>query len=162
VQGFLRTIKSLQEWTTARIIDVSCCSVVGIETGYGLDGREVGVRVPVGLRILTSPYCPDRHWGVHNFVSNGYWGLLPGVKRPGREADHSPQTNAGVKRNGSTHPISLTLLWRSAEVDEHVATLPFSKLLASFITTETIPLSFCPISLGNYFLKGMWREDNSI
>jgi hypothetical protein len=27
--------------------------VVGIATGYGLDEREAGVRVPVGWRILT-------------------------------------------------------------------------------------------------------------
>jgi hypothetical protein len=35
-------------------------SAVGIVTGYGLDDRGVGVRVPVGARIFTSPYCPDR------------------------------------------------------------------------------------------------------
>jgi hypothetical protein len=30
-------------------------SVVGIATGYELDGRDVGVRVPVGSRIFSSP-----------------------------------------------------------------------------------------------------------
>jgi glutamine synthetase len=34
-------------------------SVVGIATSYGLDDRGVGVRVPVGSRILTSPNRPD-------------------------------------------------------------------------------------------------------
>jgi hypothetical protein len=34
-------------------------SVVGIATGYGLDDRGVGVRVPVGLRILSSPSYPS-------------------------------------------------------------------------------------------------------
>jgi hypothetical protein len=29
----------------------------GDATGYGLDDREVGVRVPVGSRIFTSPCC---------------------------------------------------------------------------------------------------------
>jgi hypothetical protein len=29
-------------------------SAVGIATGYGLDGRGVGVRVPVGSRIFSS------------------------------------------------------------------------------------------------------------
>jgi hypothetical protein len=29
--------------------------VVDIATGYGLDGRGVGVRVPAGARIFTSP-----------------------------------------------------------------------------------------------------------
>jgi hypothetical protein len=35
-------------------------SVVGIATSYGLDDRGVGVQVPVGVRILTSPNRPDR------------------------------------------------------------------------------------------------------
>jgi hypothetical protein len=35
-------------------------SVVGIATGYGLDDRGVGVRVPVWSRIFSSPLLPDR------------------------------------------------------------------------------------------------------
>jgi hypothetical protein len=35
-------------------------SVVGIATSYGLDAREVVVRVPVGSRIFSSPNRPDR------------------------------------------------------------------------------------------------------
>jgi hypothetical protein len=35
-------------------------SVVGITTSYGLGDREVGVRVPVGSRIFSSPNDPDR------------------------------------------------------------------------------------------------------
>jgi hypothetical protein len=46
----------------------------GIATGYGLDDRGVGVRVPVGSRIFTSPRRPDRLWGPPSLVSNGYWG----------------------------------------------------------------------------------------
>jgi glutamine synthetase len=34
-------------------------SVVGIATSYGLDDRGVGVRVPVGSRIFSSPNRPD-------------------------------------------------------------------------------------------------------
>jgi hypothetical protein len=39
---------------------VSRDSVVGIATGYVLNEKGVGVRVPVGLRIFTTPYRPDR------------------------------------------------------------------------------------------------------
>jgi hypothetical protein len=39
---------------------VSRESVVGIATSYGLDGRGIGVRVPVGSRIFSSPNRPDR------------------------------------------------------------------------------------------------------
>jgi hypothetical protein len=58
--------------------------VVGIATGYGLDDQEAGVQVPVGSRIFTSPCCPDRLWGPHNLLYNGY---------RAREADHSPPTS---------------------------------------------------------------------
>jgi hypothetical protein len=74
-------------------------SAVGIATGYGLDNRGVGVRVTVGSRIFSSPCRPDRLWGPPNLLSNGYRGALsPGVKRAGREADHSPPTSAEFKK----------------------------------------------------------------
>jgi hypothetical protein len=46
---------------------------VGIATGYGLDDRGVGVRVPVGSGIFISPYRPDRLWGPPILLlSNGH------------------------------------------------------------------------------------------
>jgi hypothetical protein len=62
---------------------VSRDSAVGISTGYGLDDWEVGVRVPVGSRIFTSPCCPDRLWGPPNFLYNGFRDLFPGGKAAG-------------------------------------------------------------------------------
>jgi hypothetical protein len=74
-----------------------CCgsgnSGVGIATGYGLDGRGVGVRISAGSRIFSSPRCSDRLWGAPNLPSNGYR-----VKRPGRETDHSHPASAEVKK----------------------------------------------------------------
>jgi hypothetical protein len=68
-----------------------------IGTGYGLDDRGVGVRIPVGSRIFSTlsiqalgPTQPLIQW-----VPGA---LSPGVKRPGREADHSPPTSAEVKK----------------------------------------------------------------
>jgi hypothetical protein len=75
-------------------------SAVDIATGYLLDDREVGVLVPVGSRIFTSPCHPDRLWGPDSF---------PGIKRQGREADHSPPTSVQVKKMWiytSTHPYA--------------------------------------------------------
>jgi hypothetical protein len=65
-------------------------SSVGIATGYGQDDREVVVRVPVGSRILISPYRPHWLWGLPNRVL--------GVKLQKREDDHSPTTSAEVKK----------------------------------------------------------------
>jgi hypothetical protein len=39
---------------------VSRDNVVAIATSYGLDDRGVGVQVPVGSRIFSSPRRPDR------------------------------------------------------------------------------------------------------
>jgi hypothetical protein len=75
-------------------------SVVGIATGYGLDDRGVGVRVPVGSIIFSSPRRPDRFWGPPA-QSPIQWvpeALSPGVKQPEREADYSPPTSAEVKK----------------------------------------------------------------
>jgi hypothetical protein len=58
-------------------------SAVSIATGYWLDDREVGARVPVGTRIFASPYRPDRLWGPPSLLSNAYNELFPGSKAAG-------------------------------------------------------------------------------
>jgi hypothetical protein len=55
-------------------------SVVGIVTGYGLDDRGVGVRVPVVPRIFSSPHRPDLFWDPANLLSDVYRGSFPGGK----------------------------------------------------------------------------------
>jgi hypothetical protein len=39
---------------------------------------------------------------------------VPGVKRPGREANHSPPSNAEVKKSGATPPLLHMSSWHSA------------------------------------------------
>jgi hypothetical protein len=65
------------------VLRVSRDSAVGIATGYGLDDWEIGVPVPVGSRIITSPCRPDRLWGPPNLLYNEYRELFPGGKAAG-------------------------------------------------------------------------------
>jgi hypothetical protein len=44
-------------------------------TYYRLDGKGVGVRVPVGSSIFISPYRPDPLWGPPSLLFLGYLGL---------------------------------------------------------------------------------------
>jgi hypothetical protein len=72
-------------------------SVVGITTGYGLDDRMVGVRVPVGSRIFSTSSRP----ALGSTQPPIQWvtgALSPKLKRQGREADDSPPANAEVKK----------------------------------------------------------------
>jgi hypothetical protein len=73
-------------------------SGTGIPTGYGLDDRKVGARVPVRSRIFISLYRSDRLWDPPNFIYNGYRGLFLGVKWQEHQPDHSIVTSANVKK----------------------------------------------------------------
>ena len=45
-------------------------------------------RIPVGGKGLRAR--PDRHWGPPGLLYDRYRVSFPGVKRPGRGADHPP------------------------------------------------------------------------
>jgi hypothetical protein len=78
-------------------------SSVGIATAlFGLGGRGLGVRVPVGEEFSLL-HVVQTGSGGHPAsypvaTGGGGGGISPGVKRPGREADHSPPTSAEVKK----------------------------------------------------------------
>jgi hypothetical protein len=46
--------------------------VVGIVTGYWLDNRWIGVRVPAVSRFFSSPCCPGRLWSPLSLLSIGH------------------------------------------------------------------------------------------
>jgi hypothetical protein len=85
-------------FSTLLILLGSCDSVVGIATDYGLDDRVVGVRVPVGqeFSLLHVVQTGSKTHPVSYPMDIGALSL--GVKRPWREADHSPPTSAEAKK----------------------------------------------------------------
>jgi hypothetical protein len=70
-------------------------SVVGIATGYGLDGPGIESRWG-GDEIF--PTCADRLWGPPILPYNGYPVFPGGKERPGYVADPSPPSSVMVKK----------------------------------------------------------------
>jgi hypothetical protein len=75
--GFNNRNKRIQYDTVAIPRD----SAVGTATGYELDDRGVGIRVPVGAKLFSSPQHLDRLKVPPSFLSNGYRGLFPRGER---------------------------------------------------------------------------------
>jgi hypothetical protein len=97
-------------------------SSVGIALGYGLDNRGSRVRFPARAEIFffttvsrtaLGPTQPPIQW-VQGALSLG-------VKRPGREADHSPPSSAGVNNTWSytstppIHPRGVVLTYSQVD-----------------------------------------------
>jgi hypothetical protein len=79
-------------------------SSVGIATAW-----MVGVRFPAGIRDFFFTACRPALGPTQPPIQ---W--VPGVKRPGREADHSPPSSAEVKNGGAMPPLPYTSSWRGA------------------------------------------------
>jgi hypothetical protein len=67
-------------------------------SGYGLGDRAIGVRSPAEVKDLSFSLCVQTGSGAHPAsCTMGTGGPFPGAKaRPGRDADHSPSSSAGV------------------------------------------------------------------
>jgi hypothetical protein len=90
-------------------------SAVGIASGYGLDDQGDRSSSPGSVknglfsrssRPAVRPTQPPIQW-----VPGA---LSPGVKRQGREADHSPPVSAEVNKIWIIHPLPHTPSWRIA------------------------------------------------
>jgi hypothetical protein len=90
-------------------------SAVDIATGYGLDDWGVGVRVPVGSRIFSSPNRTDRLRGPPNLQSNGYrGGSFPEGKAAGARSWPLISRVPRSRKCGFIHPLPHTPSWRRA------------------------------------------------
>jgi hypothetical protein len=85
-------------------------SSVGTAESYGMYGRG---SIPGTARffLLHSVQTGSGAHPASNSVGTG--GSYLGVKRPGREADHSPSSSVEVKNGGAIPPLPHTSLWYS-------------------------------------------------
>jgi hypothetical protein len=84
---------------TTRTINRSRDSVVGIATGYGLDDRGVGSSSPGRVKNFHFSMSSRPALGSTQLPIQWAPGTLSsGVKRQGRETDHSPRTSAQVNK----------------------------------------------------------------
>jgi hypothetical protein len=86
-------------------------SVVGMETGYGLNNLGVGVKSPgkVNNSLISTSSRPALG-STQPLIQWAQWTLSTGVKRSRREADHSPPASAEVRKMWiyiSTPPMRL-------------------------------------------------------
>jgi hypothetical protein len=83
-------LEGLRQWT---ILMSEPGSVVGIATGYGLDGPGSN---PGRDEIFRT--CPDRPWSPPSFLYYGYRVFPGGKEQPGRDADPSSSSSAVVMK----------------------------------------------------------------
>jgi hypothetical protein len=91
---------------------------VGIALGYGLDDWGSRVRFPVEAGNFYLHHRVENGSGAHPAsYPMGTGGSFPGVKRPGREADHSPPFSAEVEEWVELYLHSPnTPSWRGAQL----------------------------------------------
>jgi hypothetical protein len=122
---------------------------VGIALGYGLDDRSSRVRFPVGVgiflfttasRTAVGPTEPPTQWVTGS--------LSPGVKRPGRKADHSLPSGAEVKECVELYLHFPTMpSWGGAQLNKKNTgiILPFTCMLHIYL----IILSYVSLKYNN-------------
>jgi hypothetical protein len=115
ISRFLCNLRIRYPATFVFLTVVTMVSSVGIAVGCGLDDRGTKIRVPVGSRIFTFPYRPDRLWGPPSLLSNGYPMDLSQEKRgKGVKLTTHLQLVPRSRKRGSIHPLPHTSSWRSA------------------------------------------------
>jgi hypothetical protein len=77
-------------------------------------GWTAGLRFPAG-QIFSLLHSVQTGSGAHpESYPMGTGALSPGVKRPGREADHSPPSSADVKNGGAIPLLPHMPSWHRA------------------------------------------------
>jgi hypothetical protein len=143
--SYQESVRSFQTLSSRLFIFIGLCvksrnSSVGIALGYGLDNRGSGVRFPAEAGNFSLHHRVQNGSGVHPAsYPMGTRGSFPGVKRPGRESDHSPPSSAEVKELVELYLHSPnTPSWRGAQL-KHRDNFTFT-FIGLCVTVETILL----------------------
>jgi hypothetical protein len=110
-------------------------SSVSIALGYGLDDRGSRVRFPVGAGNFSLHHCIQNGSGPTQPIQWVPGALYLGVKRPGREADHSPPSSAEFKMSGAITPLPNTSSWCGAQL-KHKDNFTFTFTIAELGETD--------------------------
>ena len=89
---------------------------------YRLNGP--GFESPYTKRFFSSPKRPDLLWAPPSILLTGYRNSFPGIKRPGREVNHSPPSSFAVK-NGWNRASVPQLCVHAVERDNFFFPIPF-------------------------------------
>jgi hypothetical protein len=113
---------SVTKWPTK--MRKSRDSSVGIALGFDLDDRGSRVRFPAGAGKFSLHHRVQNGSGAHPAsYPMGTRGFSLGVKRPGREADHSPPSSAEVKECAELYlHFPNTSSWRGAQIKKNTGT----------------------------------------
>jgi hypothetical protein len=85
----------------------------GIASGYGLDGRGVGVRSLAGVRDFSLLHSVQTGSGAQPAsYAVGTGALSPEVKQSESECDHPRPYSAEIKNSGAIPPPPYISLWR--------------------------------------------------
>jgi hypothetical protein len=108
-----------------------------IVTSYRLDG--LGSVPGMWKRHFSASQCSDWPSGPLSFLSNrmGAGCSFLGLKRPAREADHSPPSVAKVKNGGAIPPLHHTYSWHAQLIRHKNITFHTLSKLATAITIRT-------------------------
>jgi hypothetical protein len=97
-----------RKWNNESLHDQhSSASSRSRDISVSIDSYRLDVRGSLSGRskiFFSTPQRPDGLWGPCSFLLIGY----RGVKRPGREGDHSPPSSAVVKIDGTIPPLPHT------------------------------------------------------
>jgi hypothetical protein len=97
--------------TVSKLMMMSQDGSVGIATGFGLDGRG---SIPPGQEIFLFTVSRPALGPTHPPVQYAPGALSLGVKRPWREADHSPPSSSEAKNGAAISALPYASSWRDA------------------------------------------------